>query len=56
MKLDLGDIFRAPLRFQAGVFFDRKLFRGAAPKVASELVPVRRLPVRLWAAAGIGLV
>jgi len=51
------DRFRAPLRFQAGVFFDRKLFRGmSAPKAASEPDHGRRLPVRLWAAAGIGLI
>jgi len=60
MKRDFFDRFRTPLRFQAGVFFDRKLFRGApVPKAASapsEPEPGRRLPVRLWAAAGIGLV
>ncbi|HYJ32738.1 MAG TPA: transglycosylase domain-containing protein [Candidatus Binatia bacterium] len=56
MKIDLNR-FRAPLRFQAGVFLDRKLFRGMpAPKAASEPEQGRRLPVRLWAAAGIGLI
>jgi membrane peptidoglycan carboxypeptidase len=55
---DFRDKFRAPLRFQAGVFLDRKLFRGmSAPKAASAPEPHgRRLPVRLWAAAGIGLI
>lgn len=54
---DFLDKFRAPLRFQAGVFLDRKLFRGmSAPKAASEPEHGRRLPVRLWAAAGIGLI
>lgn len=61
--MDFRQKFRAPLRFQAGVFLDRKLFRGfAAPKAAPrpepkpDPAPGRRLPVRLWAAAGIGLV
>ena len=57
MKTPFGDRFKAPLRFQAGVFFDRKLLRGfAAPKAASEPDHGRRLPVRLWAAAGIGFI
>lgn len=57
MKRDILNRFRAPLRFQAGVFLDRKLFRGmSAPKAASEPEHGRRLPVRLWAAAGIGLI
>src|SRR5687767_58780 len=56
------DRLRAPLRFHAGVFFDRKLIRGSVsraprgPRPSSEPLPARRLPVRLWAAAGIGLV
>ncbi|MGE5179443.1 MAG: transglycosylase domain-containing protein [Bacteroidota bacterium] len=57
MKIDLFQKFRAPLRFQAGVFLDRTLFRGfAAPKAASEPVPGRRLHVRLWAAVAIGVI
>jgi membrane peptidoglycan carboxypeptidase len=60
MKLKFPDGLRAPLRFQAGVFFDRKLMRRSAPPTASAPTPEgeggRRLPIRLWAAAGIGFV
>jgi membrane peptidoglycan carboxypeptidase len=60
MKIKFSDRLRSPLRFQAGVFFDRKLMRRAAPSTASAPTPegegARRLPIRLWAAAGIGLV
>ncbi|HLQ67144.1 MAG TPA: transglycosylase domain-containing protein [Candidatus Limnocylindrales bacterium] len=67
MKSNPFDRLRSPLRFQAGVFFDRKLLRGASrlpePVAAArtpadpvaEPVSDRRLPIRLWAAAGIGL-
>jgi membrane peptidoglycan carboxypeptidase len=63
MNLNLFDRMRSPLRFQAGVFFDRKLIRGArraepvpVRPAAIEPVPGRRFPVRMWAAAGIGFV
>lgn len=56
MGKKLLNLFRTPLRFHAGVFFDRKMFRAAEPKTASESFHPRRLPVRLWAAAGIGLI
>lgn len=59
MKIKFSDRLRSPLRFQAGVFFDRKLMRRTAPSTASAPTPdgegARRLPIRLWAAAGIGL-
>jgi membrane peptidoglycan carboxypeptidase len=62
MNLNPFDRLRSPLRFQAGVFFDRKLIRGArraeplpVQPTPIEPVPARRFPVRLWAAAGIGL-
>jgi membrane peptidoglycan carboxypeptidase len=56
MKIRFPDRLRSPLRFQAGVFFDRKLMRGASPPAGPETEAGRKLPVRLWAAAGIGLI
>src|SRR5262245_1970651 len=59
MKVKFSDRLRTPLRFQAGLFFDRKLMRRTVPSTASAPTPEgegRKLPIRLWAAAGIGFI